>query len=270
MKTLVVPVDETAMSERAVPVAVGLAGATGAEVVLVLVDSARSAPGADLAYLDAALEDLPPGIAGRRLLALVDRDVDDAIVEVAAGEPEAVIVMATHARIGAAALLLGSVTDGVLRRASVPVVVVGPRCATSADDVGGAIVAAVDGSSLDGAVLEAACAWATASRARLVVLHRRTLVPLEGRSAPLGEDEVADRLAARARAAGADASARTVAAPSAAAGILDVATEVGAAAVVVGTRRRGRLGRALLGSTVDAVARRATCPVVVVGGPLDP
>ena len=38
-----------------------------------------------------------------------------------------------------------------------------------------------------------------------------------------------------------------------------------ASAIVIGSRGRGRLKRALLGSVSDYVVRRAPCPVVVVG-----
>lgn len=43
------------------------------------------------------------------------------------------------------------------------------------------------------------------------------------------------------------------------------ATEVAASAIVMGTRGRGRLKRALLGSVCDYVVRNAPCPVVVAG-----
>jgi nucleotide-binding universal stress UspA family protein len=47
--------------------------------------------------------------------------------------------------------------------------------------------------------------------------------------------------------------------------ICDVAAELGAAAIVIGTRGRGGLKRAVLGSVSDHVVRNAPCPVVVTG-----
>jgi nucleotide-binding universal stress UspA family protein len=44
----------------------------------------------------------------------------------------------------------------------------------------------------------------------------------------------------------------------------EVATEVGAALIVAGTRGRGRLTAALLGSVSRELARRAPCPVMIV------
>lgn len=47
--------------------------------------------------------------------------------------------------------------------------------------------------------------------------------------------------------------------------IVMAAEQWGADLIVMGTHARGRLGRFLLGSTADAVVRRAHCPVVTVG-----
>jgi len=44
-----------------------------------------------------------------------------------------------------------------------------------------------------------------------------------------------------------------------------LAAEVSAAAIVMGTRGRGGLKRAFLGSVSDYVVRNAPCPVVVIG-----
>jgi nucleotide-binding universal stress UspA family protein len=47
--------------------------------------------------------------------------------------------------------------------------------------------------------------------------------------------------------------------------IVAAAEQWGADLIVMGTHARGRLGRFLLGSTADAVVRRAACPVLTVG-----
>ena len=48
--------------------------------------------------------------------------------------------------------------------------------------------------------------------------------------------------------------------------VCDLASELRADAIVIGTRGRGGVKRALLGSVSDYVVRNAPCPVVVVGG----
>jgi nucleotide-binding universal stress UspA family protein len=47
--------------------------------------------------------------------------------------------------------------------------------------------------------------------------------------------------------------------------LCDLAREVGARALVLGSRGRGGIKRALLGSVSDYVVRNAPCPVVVIG-----
>lgn len=49
--------------------------------------------------------------------------------------------------------------------------------------------------------------------------------------------------------------------------LVGLADELGADAIVIGTRGRGGIKRALLGSVSDHVVRNAGCPVVVTGGP---
>lgn len=51
--------------------------------------------------------------------------------------------------------------------------------------------------------------------------------------------------------------------------LCDLAEEVGADAVVIGSRGRGGLKRAVLGSVSDHVVRHAPCPVVVTGPPAE-
>ena len=46
--------------------------------------------------------------------------------------------------------------------------------------------------------------------------------------------------------------------------IVEVAEEIGAGLIVMGSRGQGRLRRALLGSVSDAVVRHAHCPVTIV------
>ena len=62
----------------------------------------------------------------------------------------------------------------------------------------------------------------------------------------------------------ADVEVRVLAGEPAAA-ICEMAAEVEARAVVLGTRGRGGIARALLGSVSDYVVRNAPCSVVVTG-----
>lgn len=51
--------------------------------------------------------------------------------------------------------------------------------------------------------------------------------------------------------------------------LCDLATELGIDAIVLGSRGRGGLKRAVLGSVSDHVVRNAPCPVLVVGPEVD-
>ena len=51
--------------------------------------------------------------------------------------------------------------------------------------------------------------------------------------------------------------------------ILDCAAHWGAQLIIVGAHSHSRLGHLILGSTADAVARGARCPVVTVGDDID-
>ena len=85
-----------------------------------------------------------------------------------------------------------------------------------------------------------------------------------------------DKARAEGLAAGGDAIDRTVTAlglapvetrmleGTAGSAVCDFAAEISATAIVIGTRGRGGIKRALLGSVSDYVVRNAPCPVVVV------
>jgi nucleotide-binding universal stress UspA family protein len=75
-------------------------------------------------------ERITPRVDGElhtEFLAVHDTRVADVILDSAAGLDHPVIVMATHARKGMKRLLLGSVTEAVLRRSKAPVLAVPPE-----------------------------------------------------------------------------------------------------------------------------------------------
>lgn len=78
------------------------------------------------------------------------------------------------------------------------------------------------------------------------------------------EQDGARRLVAETcRALGLPEDAGRVLAGAAGPAICDHAAETGARAIVIGTRGRGGIARALLGSVSDHVVRNAPCPVLV-------
>lgn len=79
--------------------------------------------------LELYAERVAPRVKGElhtQFLAVLDSSVADAILDCAAGLENPMIVMGTHARRGIKRLLLGSVTEAVLRHSKAPVLAVPP------------------------------------------------------------------------------------------------------------------------------------------------
>ena len=190
------------------------------------------------------------------------------------------IVMGTHGRTGLRHVLLGSVTEKIIRNASCPVLVVPPHAA----DVGSAatavfkrIVHATDFSKASTAALTCALALAKEADARLTLLHAIEF-PQALHDIPLPRGSEVDQHHALAEAeylrrlrALVPAQARmycTVAARVSegkpARAILRVADEEQADLIVLGVQGRGTVELLVFGSNAHAVIREARCPVLVV------
>jgi nucleotide-binding universal stress UspA family protein len=143
MTRILVPVDGSEYSKRALDVAVDLACALGAEVVIAnVVDLTRAAvmSGGQAQLVAGALEELQA--EGKRLVDEARTRVAGkapAMTRVAEGSPVdeieklalqlkvSYIVMGTHGRSGLNRAVMGSVAEGVARRAPVPVMIVPPE-----------------------------------------------------------------------------------------------------------------------------------------------
>ena len=136
-----------------------------------------------------------------------------------------------------------------------------------------AIVCAVDESEAIDDVVRVAQALATALGSRLVLVHVAPPTEAPGVSAaPAGQERLREKELADAHAllqgvagrlAAGDAEQR-VELGSPADRIVAIADEEDAALVVIGSRGRGDVKSALLGSVSHGVASKATCPVVIV------
>jgi nucleotide-binding universal stress UspA family protein len=133
------------------------------------------------------------------------------------------------------------------------------------------VVCGIDGSQESIAAAEAGVRLAAALEAIPIFVNAVD----ESTASPLGQSvgaertakralDAADRVLARVAFDGAEAAERRVVSGSAADALVTVADETGALAVCVGSRGRGPLHAALLGSTSRAAVRESACPVLVV------
>jgi nucleotide-binding universal stress UspA family protein len=201
------------------------------------------------------------------------------ILDETAAWPADLLVMGTHGRSGFEQLLLGSVTEKVLRRATCPVLTVGravphPR----KGPLYRRILCAADLSQASRRTLDVALSLATENDARITLLHVISSLPGEADArASLVIPEIASlrlTLADQARKqlretvpdtarVFCDISER-VETGTPWTEILRVASEMDADLIVMGAHTRGALGRMLFGSPTSQIVRRATCPVLVV------
>lgn len=299
--TIVVPLDGSALSERAVPTALVLARRGSATLLLIHVrESAVRPAGAPL--LDSRFDDEAERHAQARVSSMADTiaresglaaqavfldgEIAPTVQAYAAARGTDLVVMTTHGRGGISRLWLGSVADELVRRSTAPILLIRPDV-EGAPDVSEPlfhrILVPLDGSPRAEEVLTHAAALGTPGHTEYVLL--RVLAPRTSAdlfpsvATMLAPDELARRLAgAHARAdaylAGVAASFREIGAQvtthtalraQAAREILEFAREQDVDLIVLSTRVRSTTERLLIGSVADKVLRGTAGPVLVCG-----
>jgi len=208
-----------------------------------------------------------------------------AILEQAASLPADLIVMGTHGLSGFRHLVLGSVTEKVLRRATCPVLTVPPRAHATSMLPFKRVLCAVDFSAPSLQAVRFARSLASESGATLVLMHVVEW-PWHEPPAPRVEDLPAAQAAALAEyrrsvetaatarlesIGGSDALAGTAAVVRVGHGkpyeqLLAAARRDGADLIVAGVHGRNALDLGVFGSTTNHLVRAATCPVLTVRG----
>jgi nucleotide-binding universal stress UspA family protein len=288
IKTVLVPLDGSALAERALPYATALARRTGARVVLVRAVLAHTLPGADptdaqIALRKRAEADLSATSEQLRLAGVEAEphvyydEAAAAILDAARVRHADLIVMASHSHSDLGRWIHGSVADDVLRHAPVPVLVV-PAAGSSAwpDDRPPRLLVPLDGSAVAEQVLAPARALATTLGCAVTFLQ--VVEPPAPLAAPeflaaSGYDISAELAAAESyleevaadwRRAGLQAGITTAVGypPSL---IPTVAHDKAADLIVMATHGRGGVARVVLGSVATAVLQRAGVPVLLAG-----
>jgi nucleotide-binding universal stress UspA family protein len=237
---VLVPLDGSTLSERALAYAVPLARHARATLHLVLVHepiaryAVEIAPNRLIDRWEAQQRDREARYVDRRAAALRAEGMR-AVGEVREGSPVVelarrasggvdLVVMSTSGRGAAGRGRVGNVAGRLIRQSAVPVLLI-PTPGTPPGGVPEHIVAATDGSVVGAAAVAEGTRLARAVRARFTIID-----------APAGR---------------------------AGEGLLRAVAELSADVLVVGTHRRGRLKRAVLGSAVDGVVRAGVIPVLV-------
>lgn len=233
---------------------------------------------------NAAVQRFVTDTLGDRPADIVVRDGTDAVGEIlidAAGA--SLIVMGTHGYSGIDHLLLGSVTEKVLRKAPCPVLVVPPHAVAAegtTSPVFKRIVCAIDFSSSSPRTLNYALSLAQEADARITLLHAIEF-PHALREVVFSTDSDVDRLHAAAEAEYLRRLRALV--PAQARMYCTVATRVSegkpwreiqrvaeseqADLIVMGVQGRGAVDLMVFGSNANAVIREAHCPVLIVPVP---
>ena len=173
--------------------------------------------------------------------------------------------------------VMGSVSGSVVHHAHCPVLVVRDGGRDGAD-LGGPIVLAVDGSEESKLAAQAATEISAASGSPVHVIYvMPTAARLYGHhsysedvkkslleEARAGARRFLDERAESVRSAGGTVAQTYLGMGRPDEEIVELAEEIGAGMVVVGSRGLGGIRRALVGSVSDSVVRHAHCPVLVV------
>jgi nucleotide-binding universal stress UspA family protein len=293
--TILVPYDGSELAARAIPVAAGLAKRHGARIEFVTVSEPRlpMPAGEGALVFDRRLDDDIAAALQEDLDALGSRFAADhpgidvstrlrrgrAAPEIAAHAEETgadLVVLTTHGRGGLSRLWLGSVTEGLLRRLRIPVLVLPAESEPQA--VAGDfphVLVPLDGSPVCERILETLRRIAT-GRVHYTLIH--VAPPLHPLLKAMSTEEEYQRdldeqrrlaeyylMQAVRRHLGDDCECKGMLRmdiqPSRA--IVGASEEVGADLIALVTRGSGPVGRFFLGSVADKVLRSASVPVLL-------
>ena len=199
--------------------------------------------------------------------------VVEQILETATTMAADLIVMGTHGRGGFQRLVLGSVTEKVIRRARCPVLTVPHGANRIPDRPFRTILCATDLSKPSADGVQYAQWLADKTGATLVLAHVIEFWPFVETSVPISMESFRERLHADARkeltrlVGLGPASARTevvVVEGRPKRDVLAMATDRDVDLIVIGVAGRGAVDLAVLGSTTHHIIRSAACPVLTV------
>lgn len=297
-KLIMVPTDGSGFDREAILVALRIAERSRAKVRLVRIHSTgaffgmESSPEAVTVSVDVLERERERILGELDALAAECRNASDAEIGVALEDgpvPEALdtyasrnkvdlIVMSSHGRGGIARLSLGSVTDSLIRRTNIPVLIVKPHPSYLDPQPGDPfrrIVVPLDGSSIAEQILPEVVAMAKVEDSELTLL--RVVVPrtssrkaIADESTPWWDKDVAAAeaylfcTADKLRKDGFRTQTDVVIGEDIAQSIANYAARESADLVAIATHGRGGFSRALRGSVADFVTRTSRTSMLVL------
>ena len=289
---VMVPVDGSSFAEAALPLALTISRKTHAKVHIATVLEPVSSfayegwESAAQEWSDKYLEDLTQRITGSAggevTTAVLSGHTVERLQEEASNRRADVVVMATHGRGALSRMWLGSVTDGFVRGADRPVILVRPdedaETPTTFEHTFTTLLVPLDGSELSECALRHAVDFGelfdSAYHLTRVITYPFDLsspylphtLQMNQRLVDEAKQGAADYLEARAerlrrRGFNVTTSVSVDAQPGHA--VLSEAEAVGADAIAMATHGRTGVGRVLLGSTADKVLRGTHMPLLL-------
>jgi nucleotide-binding universal stress UspA family protein len=294
-RSILVPLDGSEIAEQALPVGASLARRAGAplhlvsvqEPIPVAVTAEAGQYGVELEresraglrrYLSDVMETTRKTQGMEVEGEVLDGGVADAVADYVERHAIGLVVMTTHARKGLSRWWLGSVADRLLRRLSIPVLLLHPRELPQPTRFR-RILVALDG-QIEDPVLEPAIALGSLEEGTEYILFRVAeppmplLTPLASSPSHLGrlhleraaEDAARaylERVADRLRSGGLSVSWRVVRARDVPEQVIALARETGADCIALGTHGASGIERLLVGSVADKIVRGTELPVLV-------
>jgi nucleotide-binding universal stress UspA family protein len=285
LSSILVPLDGTAESSAALPLARSVARETGASITLLRVVQPTDLTSDREAFTEATatLQRIADEMAGADLhvesVVHVGADIADEILQQSRAQGADLIIMRTHGRVGLGRAVLGSVTQRVLAESSVPVMLLRPG-GRRIDHIRKLLVP-IDGSPGGAVALGTAVGIAQRTGASMKLLEVAVPIPTfvyagdayggMGYYDPAWDEETlasarvyVDGIVKRLGAAGLVVDGEVRQERDVADTIVATAEQAMADLIVMSTQALTGPARALLGSVADAIVRSAHCPVLLV------
>jgi len=262
---LVVPVDTSSASFKAVPVAARMAAAVGGKVeVITVVDRLADVARAREA-MNVGIERLGPLPLEPVQLVHASHSVAGAITRHIEHSQGGMVLMSAHGH-GRSAAVLGSTSDALLRSMFGPVIIIGPHATEASGELGGTYVVPLDGSTRADGVLPIVAAWTVefGGTPWMVEVGEESFADWMD---SIGSSFVSNRAADMRRRIHRDVEFEVLYGKNPARAIVDFAKREHASLIFLATHGRTGFERLHSGSVAADVVRHAECPVVMFRPP---